>query len=119
MRVFISSVISGYAALRDAAAAAIESLGYEVIRAEDFGASPDTPQQACLGGVRDADLVVLLIGARYGAVQASGRSATEEEYREAGESKPVLAFVERPAAIAWPGYGSSSMKRSRSEAFEL
>ena len=92
MRVFISSVITGYEHFRDAVAAAVVSLGHEVIRAEDFGASPDTPQQACLGGVRDADVVVLLVGARYGAVQPSGRSATDEEYREARESKEVLVF---------------------------
>lgn len=40
-------------------------------------------------------MLVLLVGARYGARQASGYSATEEEYREARESKPVLVFVER------------------------
>lgn len=98
MRVFISSVITGYEDFRDAVVAAVVSLGHEVIRAEDFGASPSTPQQTCLGGVRDADVVVLLAGARYGVIQPSGRSATDEEYREARESKPVLVFVERAAA---------------------
>jgi hypothetical protein len=95
MRVFISSVITGYEDFRDAVAAAVRSLDHEVIRAEDFGASPDTPQQACLGGVRQADVVILLVGARYGAVEPSGYSPTEEEYREARESKPVLVFVEQ------------------------
>lgn len=95
MRVFISSVITGYEQFRDAVAAAVRSLGHEVVRAEDFGASPETPQQACLGGLRQADVVVLVIGARYGSVQPSGYSATEEEYREARESRPVLVFVEQ------------------------
>ncbi|MBW2422458.1 MAG: DUF4062 domain-containing protein [Deltaproteobacteria bacterium] len=95
MRVFISSVITGYERFREALAAAVESLGHEVIRAEGFGALPDTPQQACLGGVRDADVVVLLVGARYGATQPSGHSATAEEYREARESRQLLVFVER------------------------
>ncbi len=97
MRVFISSVITGYEHFRDAVAAAVESLGHEVIRAEDFGASPGTPQQACLGGVREADVVALLVGARYGAIQPSGHSATDEEYRDARESKQVLVFVEHTA----------------------
>jgi hypothetical protein len=35
VRVFISSVITGYENLRDAVAAAVASLGHEVIRAED------------------------------------------------------------------------------------
>ena len=75
MKVFISSVITGSERFRDAVEAAVESLGHEVVRAEDFGASPDTPQQACLAGVRQADVVVLLVGARYGAVQASVSAA--------------------------------------------
>ncbi len=40
MRLFMSSVITGYEHFRDAVAAAVESLGHEVIRAEEFGASP-------------------------------------------------------------------------------
>jgi hypothetical protein len=64
------------------------------VRAEDFPASADTPQRACLAAVRESDVVVLLVGERYGAVQPSGLSATHEEYREAKERKPVLAFVE-------------------------
>ncbi len=51
VRVFISSVITGYERYRDAVAAAVESLGHAVVRAEDFGALPGTPQQACLDGV--------------------------------------------------------------------
>lgn len=94
MEIFISSVIAGYEAYRAAAAEAIETLGHRVIRAEDFAASPGSPQQACLAAVREADLVVLLMGASYGAVQSSGQSATHEEYREARDDKPVLVFVE-------------------------
>ena len=94
MRVFISSVEAGSEQFRDAAAEAVEMLGHQVIRAEAFPASPRTPQQACLAAVREADLVVLLIGARYGELQTSGRSATHEEYLEARERKPMLLFVQ-------------------------
>lgn len=72
---------------------AIRTLGHDVLRAEDFGASPDSPQRVCLAGVRTADVVVLLMGARYGDRQESGLSATHEEYREARERCPVLVFV--------------------------
>jgi hypothetical protein len=66
--------------------------------AEEFGARPDSPQIACLQGVRESDLVVLILGARYGAVQpASGLSPTHEEFREARERKPVLVFVQEGA----------------------
>jgi hypothetical protein len=94
MRVFISSVISGMEDFRAAAGRAVRSLGHQVVRAEDFGARPESPQVTCLAGVRDADAVILLIGARYGAVQSSALSATHEEYREARERCPVLVMVE-------------------------
>jgi len=95
MRVFISSLIDGFESLRDAAANAIATLGHQPTRAEDFPASPDSPQQACLAGVRDSDAVVLILGDRYGYIQQSGLSATHEEYREARESRPVLVFLQR------------------------
>ena len=94
MKVFISSVISGFESYREAAVSAVESLGYAVIRAEDFGASASSPQEACLAGVRQADLTILLLGERYGAAQGSGLSATHEEYREGQGRQPVLPFVQ-------------------------
>lgn len=95
MKVFISSVVRGLEPFRDAVARAASVLRHEVKRAEDFGASTDTPRQACLAGVRWADVVVLLLGARYGDRQPSGISATHEEYQEAKSRCPVLAFVQR------------------------
>ena len=95
MKVFISSLIKGYEAYREAASAAARALCLEVIRAENFGARPETPRQACLAEVRDSDVLVLVLGAAYGHVQDSGLSATHEEWREAvREHKQVLVFVE-------------------------
>jgi hypothetical protein len=95
VRVFISSVISGMEEFRAAARQAAETLGHTVTAAEDFRASPHTPQQVCLGAVRDADVVLLLLGPRYGIPQNSGLSPTHEEYREARGAKAVLAFVQQ------------------------
>jgi hypothetical protein len=81
-------------ALRAAAREAITTLSHEPIMAEDFGALPHSPQVACLDGVRQAGLVVLILGARYGAKQASGLSATHEEFQEARDRCPVLVFVQ-------------------------
>lgn len=78
---------------RDAVRKAAAILRHEVIGAEDFGARADTPQRTCLASVRGADVTVLLLGDRYGAIQGSGLSATHEEYREARESSEVLAFI--------------------------
>lgn len=94
MKVFVSSLIKGFEAERQGAADAASALGHVVIRSEDFGARVDSPQTSCLQGVREADLTVLVLGARYGAVQPSGISATHEEFREARQGKPVLVFVQ-------------------------
>jgi hypothetical protein len=94
MNVFISSVIKGFEAERQAAADAASALGHAVIRSEDFGARASSAQTSCLQGVREADLTVLVLGARYGVVQPSGISATHEEFREARERTPMLIFVQ-------------------------
>ena len=95
MKVFVSSVISGFEHERDAVERAARTLGHDVIRAEEYPASPESPRRACLAGVREADVVVLLLGRRYGAPQASGISPTHEEYREAKDRSDVLAFVQK------------------------
>lgn len=95
VRVFISSRIAAMEALREAAAGAIAALGHTPVRAEDFPASAVSPQRACLDGVRTSEVVILILGASYGAIQASGLSATHEEYQEAiREGIPVLAFIQ-------------------------
>jgi hypothetical protein len=96
VKVFISSLIRNYGEFRDAAARGIQALGHVATRAEDYGASPETPQQVCLAGVRDADAIVLLLFKDYGSRQESGLSATHEEYREARDHTrhPILAFVQ-------------------------
>lgn len=109
MKVFISSVIAGMEDHRAAAREAAESLGYTVIAAEDFRASPSSPQQVCLEGVRDADVVVFLLGARYGTPQTSGLSPTHEEYREArGTSRCSCSC--RPASHPSPMRRGSSTR---------
>lgn len=94
MRVFISSVIRGMVPYRAAVSDAVESLGYTVIRSEDFGASTDTPRQACLQAARTADLTAVLLGANYGQPQRSGLSATHEEFREACDHGTVAVLVQ-------------------------
>lgn len=94
MKIFISSLITGMEEFRVAAREAILSLGHEPVMAEDFGARPQSPQIACLEGVRQSALVILILGAGYGAKQATGISATHEEYCDAKGNRPVLAFVQ-------------------------
>lgn len=111
-KVFISSLITGFEAQRNAVREAIVTLGHQAIRAEDFGVRPDSPQRACLGELRESDLVILIIGVRYGAIQpGSGLSATHEEFREAAATKPVLVFVEEGCAS---GAGPESVSQGGS-----
>jgi Domain of unknown function (DUF4062) len=128
VKVFISSLIGGYGHYRLAAREAIEALGRQAVRAEDFPASTGTPQQACLGAVRDSELVVLLMGERYGVPQPAGLSATHEEYREARERIPVLVLVEagvtpEPAQQAFldevQAWATGHFRASYSSAVEL
>ena len=95
MKIFVSSVIGGMEMFRNAVAEAIETLGHDTIRAEDFDASPDPPRLSCLQAVRNSDVVILIIGERYGDKQRSGLSATHEEYREACKThRPVIVMVQ-------------------------
>lgn len=95
MKIFVSSLIGGFEQFRAAARSAIVALRHEPVVAENFGAQANSPQIACLQGVRSADLVVLILGARYGFVQgSSGVSPTHEEYLEARGTKPILMFVQ-------------------------
>ncbi|MEI9936670.1 MAG: DUF4062 domain-containing protein [Pseudomonadota bacterium] len=99
MKVFISSLISGMEEYREAAAKAISSLGHEPVTAEQFVAGAASPRVACLSGVRESAMVVLIMGARYGSVQPiSGLSPTHEEYREAKGQRPVHVFVQSGVA---------------------
>lgn len=95
MKVFVSSVMSGFEAYREAAFAAIESLDHQVLRAEDFPSSTSSSRIACMQGVREADLVVLILGERYGwSGTRSGLSPTHEEFREAKDRGKALPFIQ-------------------------
>lgn len=95
MKIFVSSVISGFERERNAARSAILALAHEPVMAEDFGAKPSSPQIACLQALRSADLVVLILGGCYGAIPPGSKiSPTHEEYLEARDSKPILLFVQ-------------------------
>lgn len=96
MKFFVSSLITGMEAERAAAVEAIEGLGHQAVRAEDFSATPGSARVACLSGVRECDGLVLIASSRYGQKQASGKSATHEEY---DASKVAFVFVDRNATF--------------------
>lgn len=98
-RVFISSTIDDLRAQRDAAEDALTQLGFfRVVRVEKLPARGDSSERVCLGEVRAADALVLILHKRYGFVpqdgNAEGLSVTHIEYREARRMGiPVYAFI--------------------------
>jgi hypothetical protein len=76
---------------------AILELGprYSVELAEDCRARSQAPRQICHEAVRACDVLILLIGERYGEAIVEGNiSATEDEYNVARKLvKPVLVFA--------------------------
>jgi hypothetical protein len=97
--VFISSVIGGFEAVRQAAREAVESMGMRPVMAEMAGARPQSPQHALLGEVADADVYLLLLGARYGEPGASGVSPTEEEFAEAKRRNKPIVILRQDVAM--------------------
>jgi hypothetical protein len=97
MKVFISSVRQGLEIERDYLPDLIRALGHQPLRFEDFGAQDLTSRGACLGGVQEADVYLLLLASTYGGVMNdSGLSATEEEFNTAaGRGLPIYVFKKR------------------------
>lgn len=84
MRVFISSVRRGLEKERDSLQGLIGALGHEPSRFEDFGARPEPSREACMRGVAEADVYLLLLGPNYGHVfPETGQSATHDEFMAA------------------------------------
>ncbi len=102
MKVFISSVVRGMEAYRNAARGAVAALGHQPMLAEQLPATSDTPERACLSEVRSAGAFILLLGTRYGDPQESGLSATHEEYLEARDRMPVFVFPQRSIKMENP-----------------
>ena len=95
-KVFVSSVMRGFEAEREAVRQAIESLGLRPLMAETSPASPDPSKHALLSLVEQADSVVLVLGGRYGFIAEHGLSPTEDEYDHAVKTAtPILAFVQQ------------------------
>jgi uncharacterized protein DUF4062 len=93
--IFISSTMRDLPEERQQVADTIRSLGATPRFFERFS-SPSSPQGIYVPGVARADVIVLILGERYGEpvpTDAQTRSATHIEYDEAvGAYKPILAY---------------------------
>jgi hypothetical protein len=95
-RVFVSSVIEGFAEYRQAAREGIDQAGGEgVLVNEDFPAQATSSRNTCFDAIDSCDIFVLVLGARGGWKTPSARLVVEEEFEHARARKlPVLVFLE-------------------------
>jgi hypothetical protein len=96
--VFVSSTCYDLNQVRADMKRFLENMGLEPILSETpaFPVSPQTsPVENCLQAVKErADIFVLIVGARYGSQNESGKSVTNLEYLEAkAKGVPVYVFV--------------------------
>lgn len=95
MKVFISSVRRGLEEERDALPGLITALGHSPLAFEDFTTQSVPSRQACVDGVKAADVYLLLIGPHYGhRFEDTGQSPTHDEWVSAQQAGiPRLVFL--------------------------
>ena len=95
-RVFVSSVIEGFAEYRQAARSGIDQAGGEAVLVnEDFPSQASSSRNTCLDAIDSCDVFLLVLGGRGGWKTPSGRLVVEEEFEHARARKlPVIVFLE-------------------------
>jgi hypothetical protein len=97
--IFVSSTFYDLRYIREGLRRFIESLGYNAVLSEDGTVFYDpkvSAAEACLGEIGNADMLVLILGGRYGSYMPDlHKSVTNAEYQQAiKENLPVFALVE-------------------------
>lgn len=119
-RVFISSTYYDLKHIRSSLKSFVESLGFEVVLAEkgNIPYSPDTPlDESCYREIDNADILVLIVGGRYGSSATDSKtenphgfyekydSITKREYEQACQSAiPTYILVERGVYAEYQTY---------------
>ena len=87
---FISSTSSDLKVHREQLIFALHKLRQRIEAMEYFGARPQAPLDECIKTLNKANLVVLILGMRYGSVDHHGVSITQREYEAAVESNKII-----------------------------
>ncbi len=95
LTVFICSTFTDLSAERERVLDAVRRLQLQHDSMEFFGARSDLPIETCLAEVRRSDMLVVVVGHRYGSlVPDIGISFSEAEYREGYRlGKPCLVYL--------------------------
>ncbi|MGO9116550.1 MAG: DUF4062 domain-containing protein [Desulfomonilaceae bacterium] len=106
LTVFLCSTYSDLVEERTAVIDAIGRLKLQHDSMEFFGARPNQPIETCLEEVRRSDILVVIVGHRYGSfVRGSDISYSEAEYREGQKlGKPCLAYLRDENVPILPKY---------------
>jgi hypothetical protein len=93
--VFVCSTYSDLSQEREGVLDAIRRLKLQHDSMEFFGARADQPIETCLQEVRASDVLVIIVGHRYGSIVPEvGISYSEAEYSEGYElKKPCLVYL--------------------------
>lgn len=101
-RVFLSSTIRDLSATRDALRSTIDELWYEPVMSEhgEIGFLPSlSAEHSCYEALTHCDLVIAVIGRRYGSKGKDNTSITQNEVRTAREHGiPIYCFIESSVA---------------------
>jgi hypothetical protein len=110
--VFVCSTYADLAPERAAVLKAIRTLKLQHEAMEFFNASSALPLETCLKGVRNSDIVVVIVAHRYGSLApGTDVSFSEAEYREACRlKKPVLVYIRDDAARVRPAHFETDSK---------
>ena len=115
LTVFVCGTYGDLREERSAVMDAITRMHFQYGSMEMFGARPEAPIDVCIDEVRKSDVLVIIVGHRYGTfVPGTDLSFTETEYEEGyrlnkssfvyirDESVPILAqhFEQEPAKVA-------------------
>ncbi|HJT36764.1 MAG TPA: DUF4062 domain-containing protein [Pirellulales bacterium] len=96
--VFISSTIADLHYLRDGLRDVIQELAYRPVMSDysEVGYLENSrATDACYQTVQQCQMAVVIVGKRYGSVDASGLSITHREYQSAQKANlPTITFVE-------------------------
>ena len=95
LKVFLSSTYKDLTDERRAIQTAIQRMSAQFIGMECFGSFTEEPLDRCLSKVRSADVLIMILGYRYGFVpEGKIISMTEAEYHEAKDRGiPTLAYM--------------------------
>jgi hypothetical protein len=117
--VYISSTFRDLQICRAAVAEEVRLLGHQDIAMEHYGAEPRPPIEKCLNDVARSDIYLGIIARRYGWIPPGyARSITEEEYRQAVQSrKAILIFVLQDSAANWPEVDQTDEQQVALKAF--